>query len=122
MQAEGANFKAEPPAAALAQLLADGEAWGACAVSLAAMVDCFAPQPMDDATALAPHLPQPEVQFDGLLCSTVARVAQDGTLGSVAALKWLLLPYLSRRHMREPFESLAGDRMAVLCWACALQV
>ena len=86
------------------------------------MVDCFQPQALDDAAAHAPHLPQAEVQFDGLLCSTVARVAQGGVLCSVAALKWLLLPYLSRRHMREPFQSLAGDRMAVLCWACALQV
>jgi hypothetical protein len=123
LQKQGAAFRGEPPAATLLQFLLDSTTWHHCAVNLDAMLKWFESQAVDaQQVVTGPRLPRTQLQFDWLLCNTVSLIALRGGFYGVVALKWLLLPYLSRRHLRKPFESFAGDRVARLCWACAIQV
>ena len=117
-------FQAEPPASAAFARLLDEDSWRGCTESLAAMLNRFAMRsaPSDAPAAMpsTPHLPFTLLQFDWLLCDTV-RNARGSIAHRVALLRWLLLPYLSRRHMRAPFQALADDSAADVCWACTLQ-
>jgi hypothetical protein len=124
LQEQGAAFRGEPPAATLLQILLDSSTWHNCSVNLEAMLERFESQAVytQQPSSPEPHLPRTHLQFDWLLCDTVSLVALREGFDGVVALKWLLLPYLSRRHMRKPFESFLGDRVPRLCWACAIQV
>ena len=118
-------FAAQPPCAALFERLVDAQSWQGCAESLASMlvhfrarsVESDAPERMPQ----VPHLPFVLLQFDRLLCDTI-RDAPGSIVERLAHLKWLLLPYESRKHMRAPFQGLADDSFAIFCWTCILQV
>ena len=117
-------FSADPPAATALQHLIAPESWQHCGQSLAALLDSFALRCTSDdnpgAMPATPHLPYTLLRFDWLLCDTV-RGARGSFAHRLALLRWLLLPYLARKHMQAPFHSLAEDADSVVCWACTLQ-
>lgn len=119
------HFDVDPPSNGPFQELLDASTWRGCATSLAAMLTRFQSRasPIDGTSPMptSPHLPFTLLPFDWLLCDTV-RNAQGSLVQRLVILRWLLLPYLARKHMRAPFQGLAGDSFGDLCWACALQV
>jgi hypothetical protein len=125
VQESDVHFDADPPANGPFQELLDASTWYGCTTSLAAMLTRFQSRavPVDGTRCLptSPHLPFTLLPFDWLLCDTV-RNAQGSLAQRLVILRWLLLPYLARKHMRAPFQGLAGDSFGDLCWACTLQV
>ena len=124
----------EPATPALC-LLTAAQDWADCRAALSDVLQWFhfwrASSPgsaaaSTDANTTPLRLPRTPVQLDDVLCVAVAESRSHVSLSAldkVAMLKWLLLPYEARRHLRRPFSAAnIDDAAASTCWACAVKV